>query len=93
MFKFNHRVVFCAALLPGLVCFQTHPALAQTGSAEELEELVVIGSRRAARTSTEAPVPIDVISETDLQSQGSTDILDVLTNVVPSYNVGREPHQ
>ena len=91
MFKFNRRMAVFAALLPGLALFQPDPALAQSGSAEELEELVVIGSRRAARTSTEAPVPIDVLSETDLQSQGSTDILDVLTNVVPSYNVGREP--
>ena len=91
MFKFNRRMAVFAALLPGLALFQPDPAVAQSGSAEELEELVVIGSRRAARTSTEAPVPIDVLSETDLQSQGSTDILDVLTNVVPSYNVGREP--
>ena len=91
MFKFNRSIAVFAALLPGLALFQPHPATAQTGSAEELEELVVIGSRRAARTSTEAPVPIDVLSEADLQSQGSTDILDVLTNVVPSYNVGREP--
>ena len=96
MFKFNRRsaiveIAAFAALLPGLALFQPHPAIAQSGSAEELEELVVIGSRRAARTSTEAPVPIDVLSEADLQSQGSTDILDVLTNVVPSYNVGREP--
>ena len=91
MFKFNRRMAVFAALLPGLALFQPNPAVAQSGSAEELEELVVIGSRRAARTSTEAPVPIDVLSEADLQSQGSTDILDVLTNVVPSYNVGREP--
>ena len=90
MFKFNRRMAVFAALLPGLALFQTDPVAAQSG-AEELEELVVIGSRRAARTSTEAPVPIDVLSEADLQSQGSTDILDVLTNVVPSYNVGREP--
>ena len=90
MFKFNRRMAVFAALLPGLALFQPDPVAAQSG-AEELEELVVIGSRRAARTSTEAPVPIDVLSETDLQSQGSTDILDVLTNVVPSYNVGREP--
>ena len=95
MFKFNRAqfqvTAAFAALLPGLALFQSYPATAQTGSAEELEELVVIGSRRAARTSTEAPVPIDVLSEADLQTQGSTDILDVLTNVVPSYNVGREP--
>lgn len=90
MFKFNRRMAVFAALLPGLALFQPDPVAAQSG-AEELEELVVIGSRRAARTSTEAPVPIDVLSEADLQSQGSTDILDVLTNVVPSYNVGREP--
>ena len=90
MCKFNHLAAF-VALFAGLTFFPADPAIAQSGSAQEVEELVVIGSRRAARTSTEAPVPIDVLSEADLESQGSTDILDVLTNVVPSYNVGREP--
>lgn len=60
-------------------------------NSETVEEVVVVGSRRVGRSSTDAPVPIDVLSDADIQSQGSTDMLDVLSNVVPSYNVSREP--
>ncbi len=57
----------------------------------ELEEVVIVGTRRDGRSATDAPVPIDVLSGTEMEAQGSTDMLDVLSNVVPSYNVSREP--
>ena len=56
-----------------------------------VEEVVVIGTRRSERSASDLAVPVDVISEQDLQAQGSSDMLDVLTSVIPSYNVGREP--
>ena len=37
------------------------------------------------------PVPVDVLRGTDLTAQGSTDIVDTLTSVVPSLNANREP--
>jgi iron complex outermembrane receptor protein len=56
-----------------------------------LEEVAVVGTRRDGRSILDAPVPVDVIGNTEMKTQGSTDMLDVLSNVVPSYNVSREP--
>jgi iron complex outermembrane receptor protein len=57
-----------------------------------LEEVTVLATRRdTGRSALDAAVPIDVISESELQAQGNTDMIDVLTNVVPSFNANREP--
>lgn len=56
------------------------------------DEIIVLGSRRAqSRSNLSAPVPVDVIRAEDLNSQGSTDIIDTLISVVPSLNANREP--
>ena len=57
-----------------------------------VDEIAVIGTRRQdGRSTMKSPVPIDVIATEEMRSQGSTDMIDVLTNVVPSYNANREP--
>jgi iron complex outermembrane receptor protein len=58
--------------------------------AEEIEEVVVTGTRRAARSATDSPVPVDVFSGSELQNQGTSDMDDLLRTLVPSYNVGRQ---
>lgn len=59
---------------------------------EIIEEVTVIGSRRQdSRSAMDATVAIDVISADDLLRQGSTDPIDVLTSVIPSFNANREP--
>jgi iron complex outermembrane recepter protein len=65
-------------------------ALAQEG-ASPIEEVVVTGSRRPGRTATESTVPVDVFSASDLEAQGSSDMNELLRNIVPSYNVQRLP--
>ena len=56
-----------------------------------LEEVVVTGSRRAARSVYESAAPIDVISGEDFRNQGGNDMTDLIRNVVPSYNVNAQP--
>ncbi|MCY4672456.1 MAG: TonB-dependent receptor [Bacteroidetes bacterium] len=58
-------------------------------SIEDIEGMVVIGTRRLPRLVTDSAVPIDVISPRDLQSTASTDIDDILRSQIPSYNVQR----
>ncbi len=58
-------------------------------SIEEIDGLVVVGTRRLPRLVTDSSVPIDVISPRDLQSTASTDIDDILRSQIPSYNVQR----
>jgi len=77
------------------------PVLAQEGDnqdeseAEEPQEfeetIVVVGTRTEGRTVTASPVPVDVIPETELVSQGTNDLTDRIRTVVPSYNVGTQP--
>lgn len=58
-------------------------------SIEDIEGLVVVGTRRLPRLVTDSSVPIDVISPRDLESTASTDIDDILRSQIPSYNVQR----
>ena len=56
----------------------------------ELEELVVIGSRRP-RSVAKSVVPIDVFTAEDFIKQGGSDLTDLMRNVIPSYNVNTQP--
>ena len=55
------------------------------------QELVVIGTRAEARTVTESLVPVDVLGADEFVQQGGPDLLSQLRNVVPSFNVNRQP--
>lgn len=59
--------------------------------AADIEELVVVGTRRTEHSSSSLPVPVDIISAEDLLAYGYGDTLDLLTSLTPSFNVGREP--
>lgn len=78
------RVALIVALLASPVAVPA--ALAQDG-AEAIEEVVVVGSRRAGRTATDSPVPVDVVSGDDFDNQGTSDMDELLRNLLPSYNV------
>ena len=56
-----------------------------------VEEIVTTGSRVKARSTTETPAPVDVISASELSNQGDTDISNLLRNSVPSYSVNDQP--
>ena len=70
--------------------FAVQSALAQDG-AESIEEVVVVGSRRSGRSPTDSPVPVDVVTGEDFANQGTSDVDDMLRNLLPSYNVERQP--
>jgi iron complex outermembrane receptor protein len=82
------RVALFAALLSSPVAVPV--ALAAEG-VRSIEEVVVVGSRRAGRTATDSPVPVDVVTGDDFQAQGTSDMDDMLRNLLPSYNVQRLP--
>jgi iron complex outermembrane receptor protein len=66
-------------------------AFAQTAPVAEsqVDELVVTGTRGQPRTVQNSPVPIDVIGAAEIRAVASNDTLEILKNVVPSYNVSR----
>ena len=57
----------------------------------EIEEVVVVGSRRRDRSAADSPVPVDVIGGSDFEAQGGSNMDDLIASLVPSYNVSQEP--
>ncbi len=68
---------FTSAITPQAIASDT-PAL---------EELVVTGTRREARSVYESSVPIDVITGESFRNQGGSDLTNLIRSVVPSFNV------
>ena len=66
-------------------------AVAEGDAAPEndVSEVIVTGTRRADRTVQESSAPIDVLSGADLASQATTNMLDTLSDSVPSFIVGQ----
>ncbi len=59
---------------------------------EVIEEIVVTaGSRRAERSASDIPAPVDVIPGEDFTDQATSDVPDILRSVVPSYMVNTQP--
>ncbi len=82
-------VVMLSSMAPGADAQSPEgPATIEIG---EIEEVVVVGTRRVGRSTNNLPVPVDVLGQRELGSHGYGDMLDALTATVPSYNVGREP--
>jgi len=56
-----------------------------------LSEVVTIGRRADARTSTETPVPVDVLTSTSLAETGLVETWQALQRLIPSVNVPHIP--
>jgi iron complex outermembrane receptor protein len=54
-----------------------------------VDELVAVGSR-TARTVTETPVPIDVISAEEIAEAGYTEVNQILAVLAPSFNASHQ---
>lgn len=58
---------------------------------QNLNEVVVTGSRTAPRSNTTTPLPIDVISSKDLASTGQASFDKALQYKIPSFNTVQTP--
>jgi iron complex outermembrane receptor protein len=72
----------------------TAPAFSQVTAAPQAaaegdagSTIVVLGTRRADRSITDSASPVDVIGAEELKTQPAADMLEVLKNIVPSFNV------
>jgi iron complex outermembrane receptor protein len=54
-----------------------------------LQEIAVIGTRAAERTSTEAPVPVDVLTAAEIRQSGRTETAQIIQSLAPSFNFPR----
>ena len=57
----------------------------------QLDDIVVVGSRTAARSNTTSALPVDVLSAKDLQSTGQSTFDKALQYRVPSFNTVQTP--
>ena len=62
---------------------------AQEAAETELETIVVTGTRVAGRSVTDTVVPIDVIDVEKIERVGSTELNQVLSVALPSFNFPR----
>jgi iron complex outermembrane recepter protein len=58
-------------------------------SAVTLDPLVAVGTRRADRTVTNSPVPVDVITADVIQNTGLTETAQIIQRLAPSVNFPR----
>src|SRR5437868_12130277 len=61
-------------------------AYAQEVAANDVEAVVVTGSRAAPRAQLDTVVPVDVISATQIAHTGTTDLAQSLSQALPSLN-------
>ncbi len=84
--------ILLAGATAGPVAFaQEEAAPVEQARPGQIEEVVVVGSRRRDRSAADSPVPVDVIGGDDFLAHGNTDMDDLLAALVPSYNVAQEP--
>ena len=85
------KLVLASALTASLsVAAQEAPA---DGANELVEQIAVVGTRAAPRSVGESSVPLDIIGADELASQGDTDVLNMMKNVVPSLMVNDQLYQ
>ncbi|MGC1240268.1 MAG: TonB-dependent receptor [Chryseosolibacter sp.] len=62
-----------------------------TPSAEQLSEIVIVGSRSQNRTVIESPVPIDIIEASNIANAfGKVEINQILQYAAPSFNATKQ---
>ena len=85
--------LFATALAAsGIASAQTaEPAAADDQSATTLDTVSVLGTRSKPRSESSSAVPIDILDGEDFHNQASTDALDQLRVMVPSFNVSTIP--
>ena len=78
------------ALAASTAAAQTTGATAGgTAETADLGEIIVTGTRRVDRSTTDSASPIDIISASDITAQPTANMLDTVRNLVPSFFVGQ----
>ena len=57
-----------------------------------LEEVIITGTRRKARSPSDTPAPVDIVSSDLLMDQGGSNMIDLLSKVVPSFTAHVQPN-
>ena len=94
MSTFKRAILVVPAVSLAVLTFMSGNVAAQQAggpAAGPLEEVVVVGTRRRDRSVADSPVPVDVVTGDEFLAHGDTDMDNLLSATVPSYNVSQEP--
>lgn len=78
-----------ALLVSAVASAQEAPATAAADSDNDIEELVITGTRVATRTRLDSLAPVDVLSAETLATQATTELAEALSNAAPSIDFPR----
>ncbi len=81
-----------ASLAPAVAGAQAQSsasAPAASAASDQLQQVVVTGTRRVNRTVAESESPVDVLSAADLQRTGTSELATALGQLLPSLNFPR----
>ncbi len=74
------------------LCSHAAQAAASTDADDGLVEVVVtVGTRATPRAASDTTVPVDVFDQEQVESVNSSDLVEVLNAIVPSFSVRRQP--
>lgn len=83
-------IVVAVSSCAGASAFAAAPTAAPA-PATQLDTMLVTGTRASNRTQFDTLAPVDVFSKQEIQSVESSDLTDVLAQLVPSFVVQRMP--
>lgn len=78
-----------ASLAPAVQAQTKSAASSVAASGDQLQQVVVTGTRRVNRTVAESESPVDVLSVADLQRTGTSELATALGQLLPSLNFPR----
>lgn len=89
-YKKSTLALACALPLMASVPAYTF-AQSEEGAQEEIENVIVTGTRMTNRSAADSTVPIDVISGEEFRQNSSSDVQDMLRTAVPSFDINTQP--
>ncbi len=81
--KYNHYYLAVMSLFAGVLPQVVH---AQATASQQLDQVVVTGTREVGRKARDSATPIDVVRAEELTATGQSNLLDALKSVLPSLN-------
>lgn len=86
-----HPLAFAVTLVLAapLTFAQENNAAETEEKAERIEQIIVTGTRVAGRSASDTAVPVDIVSAESLSRAGSTELNQVLSIALPSFNFPR----
>lgn len=85
----RHPLAFAVALTLAVPALAMAQSQADSEEVRSLDTVVVTGTRVSGRTATETAAPIDIVSIETLERSGSTELNQVLSVALPSFNFPR----